>query len=50
MNRQDIPEVQKYVYLGFTDIPAPKFSKSMTKSELNNDQSIMGVVDVSTPP
>ena len=36
---------------GFTDLPVPKFSKSMTKSKLpNNDQSIMGVVDVSTPP
>ena len=37
---------------GFTDLPVPKFSKSMTKSKLPNtcnDQSIMGVVDVSTP-
>ena len=61
MNRQGIPEVQKYVYIcivlgtptvckGSADLPVPKLSKSMTKSKLpNNDQSIIGVVDVSTP-
>ena len=56
MNRQGIPEVQKHVYLrytklfvkGFTDLPTPKFSKLMTKSELNNDQSKTGV-NVPTP-